>query len=133
VASLLNNQSLDSAVVVLEPGKIDVFPVFSRRAGNRLRAAALKYACGVTLIQTPMPLLAATIGLSGVLFLLLGIIAEIQLRIYFEACGRPPYKIRQMVQHPALPRLRMVPAVVAASVPRSGIGSIARPRAPGLG
>ena len=61
------------------------------------------------LIQAPLPLLAATIGLSGVLFLLLGIIAEVQVRIYFEARGRPPYKVRQVVQHPALPLRRAVP------------------------
>jgi hypothetical protein len=66
----------------------------------------LKYAWEVTLIQTPLPLLAATIGLSGVLFLLLGIIAEVQVRVYFEARGRPPYKVRQVVQHPALPLRR---------------------------
>jgi glycosyltransferase involved in cell wall biosynthesis len=59
----------------------------------------LKYAWNVSLIQTPLPLLAATIGLSGVLFLLLGIIAEVQARIYYEARGRPPYKIRRTVQH----------------------------------
>jgi hypothetical protein len=58
------------------------------------------------LIQTPLPLLAATIGLSGVLFLLLGIIAEVQARIYFEARGRPPYKIKRLVQHRALPQPR---------------------------
>jgi dolichol-phosphate mannosyltransferase len=68
-------------------------------------ALALKYASNVTLIQTPLPLLAATIGLSGVLFLLLGIIAEVQARIYFEGRGRPPYKIRRVVQHRALPQL----------------------------
>ena len=68
-------------------------------------AVALKYAWEVTLIQTPLPLLAATIGLSGVLFLLLGIIAEVQARIYFEARGRPPYKIRRVVQHRAVPQL----------------------------
>jgi hypothetical protein len=34
-----------------------------------------------------------------VLFLLLGIIAEVQARIYYEARGRPPYKIRRTVQH----------------------------------
>ena len=68
-------------------------------------ALALKYGSGVTLIQTPLPLLAATIGLSGVLFLLLGIIAEVQARIYFEGRGRPPYKIRQVVQHRAMPQL----------------------------
>jgi glycosyltransferase involved in cell wall biosynthesis len=69
-------------------------------------AGVLKYADGVTLIQTPLPLLAATVGLSGVLFLLLGIIAEVQTRIYFEARGRPPYKIRRIVQHRTLPRRR---------------------------
>src|SRR5215472_13001396 len=69
-------------------------------------AAVLKYASDVTLIQTPLPLLAATIGLSGVLFLLLGIIAEVQARIYFEARGRPPYKIKRLVQHRALPQPR---------------------------
>jgi glycosyltransferase involved in cell wall biosynthesis len=63
-------------------------------------ALVLKYAANVSLIQTPLPLLAATIGLSGVLFLLLGIIAEVQARIYYEARGRPPYKIRRIVQHP---------------------------------
>jgi glycosyltransferase involved in cell wall biosynthesis len=70
-------------------------------------AVVLKYAWGVTLIQTPLPLLAATIGLSGVLFLLLGIIAEVQARIYFEARGRPPYKIKRLVQHRALPQPRV--------------------------
>jgi hypothetical protein len=39
----------------------------------------------VTLIQTPLPLLAATIGLSGVLFILLGLIVEVLTRIYFAA------------------------------------------------
>jgi glycosyltransferase involved in cell wall biosynthesis len=67
-------------------------------------ALVLKYAWNVSLIQTPLPLLAATIGLSGVLFLLLGIVAEVQARIYYEARGRPPYKIRRMVQHPAPPQ-----------------------------
>ncbi len=68
-------------------------------------ALVLKYTWDLSLIQTPLPLLAATIGLSGVLFLLLGIIAEVQARIYFEARGRPPYKIRRVVQQsPPLPR-----------------------------
>jgi len=69
-------------------------------------AAILKYTSDVSLIQTPLPLLASTIGLSGVLFLLLGIIAEVQARIYFEARGRPPYKIKRLVQHRALPQPR---------------------------
>src|SRR6202040_1634711 len=69
-------------------------------------AVALKYTSDTSLIQTPLPLLAATIGLSGILFLLLGIIAEVQARIYFEARGRPPYKIRRIVQNAAQPLRR---------------------------
>jgi glycosyltransferase involved in cell wall biosynthesis len=64
-------------------------------------ALALKYGWDISLIQTPLPLLAATIGLSGFLFVLLGIMAEVQARIYFEARGKPPYKIKRLVEHPA--------------------------------
>src|SRR6516164_1224440 len=71
---------------------------------GRIVRVLLEYAAAVTLIQTPLPLLAATIGLSGILFLLLGIIAEVQARIYFEARGRPPYKIRRVVQHRTQPQ-----------------------------
>jgi glycosyltransferase involved in cell wall biosynthesis len=67
-------------------------------------ALVLKYGYEVSLIQTPLPLLAATIGLSGVLFILLGIMAEVQARIYYEARGRPPYKVRRVVEHSAPPR-----------------------------
>src|SRR5262249_43363069 len=72
-------------------------------------AIVLKFEYGVSLIQTPLPLLAATIGLSGVLFVLLGISAEVQARIYFEARGKPPYKIEKITHHPKVVR----PAVVA--------------------
>src|SRR5690349_7144648 len=61
-------------------------------------AAVLKFGYDVSLIQTPLPLLAATIGLSGVLFILLGIIAEVQTRIYFEGRGKPPYKVKSIVR-----------------------------------
>jgi dolichol-phosphate mannosyltransferase len=64
----------------------------------------LKLGYGVTLIQTPLPLLAATIGLSGVLFILLGLIAEVLTRIYFETRGKPPYKIERVSQHSAVAR-----------------------------
>jgi hypothetical protein len=63
----------------------------------------------ITLIQTPLPLLAATTGLSGVLFLLLRILIEVQVRIYSEARARPPYKISRIVQHPASPQRRAAP------------------------
>ena len=64
-------------------------------------ALVLKYAWNLSLIQTPLPLLAAVTGLSGILFLLLGLSAEVQARIYYEARGRPPYKIKRIVQNAA--------------------------------
>jgi glycosyltransferase involved in cell wall biosynthesis len=57
-------------------------------------AVALKIFNGVSLIQTPLPLLAATTGLSGILFLLLGVLAEVQVRTYYESQGKVPYKVR---------------------------------------
>lgn len=68
-------------------------------------AAVLKFGYDVSLIQTPLPLLAATIGLSGVLFILLGIIAEVQTRIYFEGRGKPPYKVKSIVKHSTTERV----------------------------
>jgi dolichol-phosphate mannosyltransferase len=67
-------------------------------------ATILKLGYGVSLIQTPLPLLAATIGLSGVLFILLGIIAEVLTRIYFEARGKPPFKIERVTRLSAVAR-----------------------------
>jgi len=61
-----------------------------------LWALGLRAFSGVYLIQTPLPLLAATVGLSGILFLLLGVMAEIISRTYFEARGKAPYKIRSI-------------------------------------
>jgi glycosyltransferase involved in cell wall biosynthesis len=64
-----------------------------------LWALSLRLFFHTYLIQTPLPLLAATIGLSGILFMLLGILAEITTRTYFEARGKPPYKIRSITTH----------------------------------
>jgi glycosyltransferase involved in cell wall biosynthesis len=68
-------------------------------------ALGMKYVYGASLIQTPLPLLAATIGLSGILFILLGIMAEIQTRTYFESRGKPPYKIKSIVKHSTVERI----------------------------
>jgi len=62
-------------------------------------AVLLRLFFSTSLIQTPLPLLAATMGLSGILFLLLGIMAEIMTRTYFEARGKAPYKIRSVSRH----------------------------------
>jgi hypothetical protein len=78
-------------------------------------ALVLKYSFAVSLIQTPLPLLAATISLSGILFILLGVMAEVQSRIYFEVRGRPPYKIRRVVEHSAPERQQAAPRRKAAA------------------
>jgi hypothetical protein len=52
---------------------------------------------------TPLPLLAASLGLSGILFLLLGILAEIMTRTYFESRGKAPYKIKSIISHDEAP------------------------------
>jgi glycosyltransferase involved in cell wall biosynthesis len=69
-----------------------------------LLALYLKYFHGASLIQTPLPLLAATVGLSGVLFILLGIMAEMQTRTYFEGRGKAPYKVKRVSQHASTPQ-----------------------------
>lgn len=58
-------------------------------------AICLKLFMGVSFILTPLPLLAATLGLTSVLVLMLGILAEIQIRTYFESQGKTPYSIRR--------------------------------------
>ncbi len=67
-------------------------------------ALVLKYGFGVSLIQTPLPLLAGTLGLSGVVFMLMGVLAEIQVRTYFETQNKRPYAIRSRSDRPAARR-----------------------------
>jgi glycosyltransferase involved in cell wall biosynthesis len=64
----------------------------------------LKYGEGVSLIQTPLPLLAGTLGLSGIVFILMGVLAEIQMRTYFESQNKRPYAIRSRSDRPPATR-----------------------------
>jgi glycosyltransferase involved in cell wall biosynthesis len=52
---------------------------------------------GVSMILTPMPVLAAMTFLVGCLSILLGLLAEILVRTYFESQGQTPYKIRELI------------------------------------
>jgi glycosyltransferase involved in cell wall biosynthesis len=61
-----------------------------------IAALVLKFNFDISLILTPLPLLAATLGIAGVLFILLGIIAELMTRTYFAASGRMPYSVRDV-------------------------------------
>jgi dolichol-phosphate mannosyltransferase len=65
--------------------------------------AVIAYAIGLRLfahtylIQTPLPLLSAMLFLIGCVSILMGLLAEIQMRIYFETRGRAPYLVRELV------------------------------------
>ena len=57
-------------------------------------AIGLKLFRGTSLIQTPLPLLAAMLFLMGCGSVLMGLLAEIMMRTYFESQDRKPYRLR---------------------------------------
>lgn len=56
-----------------------------------------KFFEGVSMIQTPLPLLSVMIFITGVLSILMGILAEMVVRTYFESQQRNIYLIRNTV------------------------------------
>jgi dolichol-phosphate mannosyltransferase len=54
----------------------------------------LKIFQAVSFISTPLPLLCAFFGLTGVICILLGLLAELQMRIYFESQSKNYYSIK---------------------------------------
>jgi glycosyltransferase involved in cell wall biosynthesis len=62
----------------------------------------LKFFENVSMIQTPLPLLAALTLLVGIQSMLLGLIAEILVRTYFEARERRAYAVRDTVNFPGV-------------------------------
>jgi glycosyltransferase involved in cell wall biosynthesis len=56
----------------------------------------LKFFAGLSMIQTPLPLLSAMGFLVGVMSLLMGLLAEMLVRIYFESQNRSPYLVRDL-------------------------------------
>jgi glycosyltransferase involved in cell wall biosynthesis len=59
-------------------------------------ALALKLFAATSLIQTPLPLLAAMLFLMGCGSVLMGLLAEIMMRTYFESQDRKPYRLRTL-------------------------------------
>ncbi len=57
----------------------------------------LKFVEAVSMVQTPLPILAAMTFLVGVLSLLMGILAEMMVRTYFESSGRRSYSVRETI------------------------------------
>jgi dolichol-phosphate mannosyltransferase len=58
---------------------------------------ALKYWGGTSMIQTPMPVLSAMLFLVGIMSVLMGILAEIMVRTYYESQGRLSYTVRETI------------------------------------
>jgi len=57
----------------------------------------LKLVFGTSMIQTPLPILSAMMFMLSVVTLLMGILAEILVRTYFESQNRLPYSVRKTV------------------------------------
>ncbi|MGE5167087.1 MAG: glycosyltransferase family 2 protein [Deltaproteobacteria bacterium] len=62
-------------------------------------ALALKIFKGVSLIQTPLPLLSVFLGAVGILSVLMGLLAEMLNRTYHESQGKAVYRIGRIVRH----------------------------------
>ena len=60
-------------------------------------ALFLKVFMNISFILTPLPLLVVFFSMSGLLCIFLGLVAEIQSRIYFESKNRPPYLIKKIL------------------------------------
>lgn len=59
-----------------------------------LWALYLKVFEGVSFILTPLPLLVVMLVLVGFVFIMIGLLGEIQSRIYYESQGKRPFSVR---------------------------------------
>jgi dolichol-phosphate mannosyltransferase len=59
-----------------------------------LYAAYLKFAEGISFILTPLPLLAVMAFITGIMSVLMGLLAELIVRTYYESQGKPVYLVR---------------------------------------
>ena len=58
-------------------------------------ALYLKFAGGISLVQTPLPLLVAMTSLTGVTCMLMGLLAELSTRTYHESQNKTVYSIKE--------------------------------------
>jgi dolichol-phosphate mannosyltransferase len=68
--------------------------LFAMSLASGLLAVYLRLFADISFISTPLPLLTALTLSLGVLFILLGLQAEILIRVYYEAQDKPTYLIR---------------------------------------
>ena len=60
-------------------------------------AIGLRLFLHIYLIQTPLPLLSALLFLVGVMSILLGLVAEMMVRTYYESQGARAYLVRELI------------------------------------
>jgi len=60
-------------------------------------AIGLRLFLHISLIQTPLPLLSALLFLVGVMSILLGLVAEMMVRTYYESQGARAYLVRELI------------------------------------
>lgn len=61
-------------------------------------ATYLKFWEQLTYIQTPLPLIAVMGFMLAIMFILMGVLAELMVRTYHEAQGKPTYTVRSIIQ-----------------------------------
>jgi dolichol-phosphate mannosyltransferase len=66
----------------------------------------LKLDKGVSMILTPLPILVAITFLVGCVSILMGLLAEIVVRTYFESQGQTAYRVRELINFDAAPDVR---------------------------
>lgn len=64
-----------------------------------LLAIYLKYIHGTSFILTPLPIFSAMLVIVGVQLIVMGIIAEMLMRVYYESQGKQPYTIRKIINN----------------------------------
>ncbi|TSC67948.1 MAG: glycosyl transferase family 2, partial [Parcubacteria group bacterium Gr01-1014_72] len=62
-----------------------------------LWAIILKIFFEMSFVRTPLPVLAALFLIVGVQLIVMGVLAEIMVRTYYESQGKVPYQIRETV------------------------------------
>jgi dolichol-phosphate mannosyltransferase len=66
----------------------------------------LKFFGNLSMIQTPLPLLAAMSVMMGVMSISIGLVAEIVVRTYFESQGKSTYHARELINLDVKPSQR---------------------------
>jgi hypothetical protein len=78
------------------------FGFFSFACGAATFALAVYYKVSgqKDFVETPLPLLTVTFGLVGFLSILMGLLAELVVRTYYESQGKRPYLVEQELNRP---------------------------------